>query len=76
MGVSALHFGVIMCVNLAIGQATPPVGVNLFVACGLSKVSLDRISRAVLPFILAEVGALLVISYVPALSEWLPTLLR
>ena len=75
LGVSPLHFGVIMVVNLAIGQATPPVGVNLFVACGISELSLDKISRAVLPFILAEIAALLLITFVPAISEWLPAML-
>jgi len=76
LGVTPLHFGVIMCVNLAIGQATPPVGVNLFVACGISKVPLDRIARSVVPFILAEIAALLVITYIPALSETLPALIK
>ena len=76
LGVSPLHFGIIMTVNLAIGQATPPVGVNLFVACGISKVSLERISRAVWPFVLAEIAALLAISYVAPLSEWLPSVVR
>jgi len=75
IGVSPLHFGVIMVVNLAIGQATPPVGVNLFVACGISKLSLERVSRAVVPFVLAEIAALLVITYCPFLSEALPRLL-
>jgi len=76
LGVSKVHFGVIMAVNLAIGHATPPVGVNLFVACGISKVSLERISRSVVPFVVAEVVALLAISYIPALSTWLPSLLK
>lgn len=76
LGLSPLHFGVIMTVNLAIGQATPPVGVNLFVACGISKLSLERISRSVVPFILAETAALVVITFCPALSETLPRLLR
>ena len=76
LGVSPVHFGIIMTVNLAIWQATPPVGVNLFVASGISEVSLERISRAVVPFIAAEVAALLAISYVAPLSEWLPGLLR
>ena len=75
MGVSPLHFGVIMVVNLAIGQVTPPVGVNLFVACGISKLPLERISRAAVPFILAETAALLVITYCPALSTALLGLL-
>jgi len=76
LGISPLHFGVIMTVNLAIGQATPPVGVNLFVACGISKMSLDRVSRSVVPFIVAEVVALLIITFCPFLSEALPSLLR
>ena len=76
IGVSKLHFGVIMAVNLAIGQATPPVGVNLFVACGISKTSLEKISRAVVPIVAAEIAALLVITYIPALSTFLPGLLR
>jgi len=76
LGVSALHFGVIMTVNLAIGQATPPVGVNLFVACGISKISLDRVARSVVPFIVAEVVALVIITFCPFLSEALPSLLR
>ena len=75
LGVSPLHFGVIMVVNLAIGQATPPVGVNLFVACGISKVPLERVSRAVVPFVLVEIAALLIITFCPALSEALPKLL-
>lgn len=75
LGVSKLHFGVIMAVNLAIGQATPPVGVNLFVACGISKVSLTRIARAVFPLVLVEVAALLIITYLPWLSTFLPSLL-
>jgi C4-dicarboxylate transporter DctM subunit len=75
LGVSKLHFGVIMAVNLAIGQATPPVGVNLFVACGISKVSLNRIARAAVPLIAVEVAALLLITYLPWLSTYLPSLL-
>jgi len=75
MGVSPLHFGVIMVTNLAIGQVTPPVGVNLFVACGIGKVSLERVSRAAAPLILVEAAALLVITYCPALSEGLLALL-
>jgi C4-dicarboxylate transporter DctM subunit len=71
MGVSPLHFGVIMVVNLAIGQVTPPVGVNLFVACGISRQPLERVARAAVPLILAEIAALLVITYCPALSTML-----
>jgi len=69
-----LWFGVVMTVNLAIGQVTPPVAVNLYVAANLAGISLERISRSALPFIVAMLFALLVITYVPFLSIWLPAL--
>jgi len=71
-----IWFGVVMTVNLAIGQVTPPVAVNLYVAANLARISLETISRAVVPFVLAMLGALLVITYLPFLSTWLPKLLR
>ncbi|MBI2113658.1 MAG: TRAP transporter large permease, partial [candidate division NC10 bacterium] len=71
-----IWFGVVMTVNLAIGQVTPPVAVNLYVAANLARISLETISRAVVPFVLAMLGALLVIIYLPFLSTWLPKLLR
>ena len=71
-----IWFGVVMTVNLAIGQVTPPVAVNLYVAANLAKISLETISRAVVPFVLAMLGALLVITYLPFLYTWLPKLLR
>ncbi|MBN2260502.1 MAG: TRAP transporter large permease [Clostridiales bacterium] len=75
IGVDLTLFGVIMTVNLAIGQVTPPVGVNLYVACGIADISLSRISKAVVPFIIASIIALLLITYIPAISLWLPNLL-
>lgn len=75
LGVDPNHFGIIVVVNLAIGQITPPVGVNLFVACGVSRTGLGEISRAVWPLIAAEVAALLLITFMPALSLALPELL-
>jgi len=71
-----IWFGVVMTVNLAIGQGTPPVAVNLYVAANLAKITLERISRAVVPFILAMVAALLIIIYWTSLSSWLPRLFR
>jgi C4-dicarboxylate transporter DctM subunit len=56
-----------MTVNMAIGQITPPVGVNLFVACGIAKISMKEISRAVVPMVVAQVLALTVISFWPGL---------
>ena len=71
-----IWFGVVMTVNLAIGQVTPPVAVNLYVAANLAQISLERISRAVVPFILAMLAALVVIIYWTGLSIWLPRLFR
>ena len=78
LGIDLVHFGVIATVNLAIGQVTPPVGVNLFVAIGISekmenlrdrtRVTITSISRAVWPMILSCVIALLLITYVPWFS--------
>lgn len=75
IGVDLLHFGIIMTVNLAIGQFTPPVGVNLYVACGIGNISLSRISKAVVPFIIASIIALIFITYIPAITMILPTLM-
>lgn len=68
LGMSMVHFGTIMIVNLAIGLVTPPVGVNLYVACGIGDVDLKRISKAAMPLILASLIVLLLVTYVPALS--------
>lgn len=75
VGVDLLLFGVIMTVNLAIGQITPPVGVNLYVACNIANISLSRISKAVVPFLLAAIAALMLITYVPFFTNFLPNLL-
>lgn len=68
LGIDLVHLGVVMIVNLAIGLVTPPVGVNLYVACGIAKCSLKEISVAVLPLIAASLIVLLLITYVPAIS--------
>jgi len=76
LGIDLIHFGVIMTVNMAIGQITPPVGVNLFVACGIAKISMKEISRAVVPMVLAQTVALLVVSFWPDLSLGLTRFMR
>ena len=80
LGYNVIAFGVMATVNLAIGQVTPPVGVNLFVAIGVKlkkgmEVSLQQISRAVMPMVGASVAVLLLITYVPVISTGLPALL-
>ncbi len=75
MGVDPMHFGVLMVVNLAIGMLTPPVGICLFVSCGIAGLSLGQVGRAIMPFVVAAVAALLVASYWPPLTTWLPSLI-
>ena len=67
-GVDPVHFGLIMVVNLAMGMITPPFGVNLFAACTVARISLDRIVRHLLPFVGVILVCLLVITYVPSIS--------
>lgn len=68
IGYDPVHFGILMIVNLAIGFVTPPVGVNLFVASGISGVSIESLSRAVLPFIVSMLITLMFLTFVPALT--------
>jgi TRAP-type C4-dicarboxylate transport system permease large subunit len=74
MGVAPIHFGLIMCANLTIGLATPPFGLVLFAVCGISKVTLTRVSIGILPFLTAEVVVLLLITYIPFITMYFPTL--
>ena len=74
-GWDSMWFGVMMAVNLSIGTLTPPVALNLYVAANLANISMERISRAALPFVAALIVALLIITYIPPLSLWIPDLL-
>jgi len=67
-GVDPVHFGIIMVVNLALGMITPPFGVNLFAACTVAKISVDKIISRLIPFVLVILACLLVITYVPPIS--------
>ncbi|WP_295375364.1 TRAP transporter large permease [uncultured Pseudacidovorax sp.] len=67
-GIDPVHFGLIMVVNLALGMITPPFGVNLFAACTVARISLDKIVTRLIPFILVVLACLMVITYVPGLS--------
>lgn len=68
LGIDIIHLGVVMIVNLAIGLITPPVGVNLYVACGVGNVDLKQISKAVLKLITAALIVLMLITYIPKIS--------
>ena len=72
IGVDPLHFGVILVLNLVIGLTTPPVGVCLFIACAIGGISLERISRAILPFLFASIVVLIIATYWEALIMWIP----
>ena len=74
-GMSPVQFGVMIVFNLAVGTITPPVGNVLFVGCSLAKLKLEVVLKALMPFFVAILVALLLTTYVPALSEWLPSVL-
>jgi TRAP-type C4-dicarboxylate transport system permease large subunit len=75
LGISPLHFGIMMVLNLCIGLCTPPVGSILFVGCGIGRTTLARTTKALLPFYAVMVLVLLMVVYLPWLTEALPRLL-
>jgi len=74
-GVDPVHFGVIMLVNLGIGLITPPVGSVLFVGCAVAKLSIEQVTRKIWPFYVAMFIVLMLVTYIPAISIWLPKLI-
>ena len=76
LGIDPIHFGTIMVCNLAIGLVTPPVGIDLFVVSKLTNVGIMRIARYAIPLILILIVDILIITFVPALSTWLPSLIN
>jgi len=76
LGMDPIHVGILMIANLCIGLCTPPVGTCLFVGCSVGRTTIARVVRPLLPFFAAMVIGLLLITYVPQLSLWLPNLVR
>ncbi|MFD0958171.1 TRAP transporter large permease [Paenibacillus chungangensis] len=76
LGIDPIHFGIIMIVNLAIGMCTPPLGVNLFISAQLAKINLLQITRGMVPFYILLLVTLLLITFVPQLTMFLPNLLE
>ena len=74
LGIDPVHFGIIMVVNMEIGMCHPPVGLNLYVASSITKMGITELTVAVWPWLLTMLGFLLLITYVPQLSLWLPNL--
>ena len=76
LGIDPVHFGIVMILNLGIGLITPPVGPTLFVGCAIGKVTMEEVSKELWPFYGAMCLALLLVTYIPALSLWLPGLTK
>lgn len=76
IGVDPLHAGIFMCVNLITGLATPPVGCCLFAASTISREPFERVSKAVIPFVLANIAVTLLVTYIPSISLFLPSFFR
>jgi tripartite ATP-independent transporter DctM subunit len=74
LGIDPVHFGIIMVLNLCIGLCTPPVGSVLFVGVGVANTTIEKVVKPLLPMFIAMVIALIVVTFVPALSLWLPSL--
>jgi C4-dicarboxylate transporter DctM subunit len=75
LGVNPIHFGIIVIMNLVIGLITPPLGEVLFIVGPIAGVSLERLAREIMPFLIVEIAVLLLVSYVPIISLWIPSIL-
>jgi len=75
LGIDPIHLGIIMVVNMEIGMITPPVGLNLFVTAGVAQMSIGRVIKAALPWVAIMFLFLIIVTYVPTISTWLPTTL-
>ena len=74
LGINPIHFGILIVVNMEVGMCHPPVGLNLYVASGITKMGISELTVAVMPWLLTMLGFLMLITYVPAISLWLPNL--
>jgi len=72
LGIDPVHFGIIIVVNMEVGMCHPPVGLNLYVASGVTKMGISELTVAVMPWLLTMIGFLLLVTYIPAISLWLP----
>ncbi len=74
LGIDPVHFGIMMVVNMEVGMCHPPVGLNLYVASGITKMGISELTVAVLPWLMTMLGFLVLVTYVPQISLWLPNL--
>ena len=75
LGIDPIHLGILIVVNMEVGMCHPPVGLNLYVASGITKMGITELTVAVMPWLLAMLGFLVLITYVPAVTLWLPRML-
>ena len=75
LGIDPVHFGILMVVNMEVGMCHPPVGLNLYVASGITKMGITELTIAVWPWLLTMLGFLVLVTYVPAVSLWLPRMM-
>ncbi len=75
LGMEPMHIGIMIAANVGIGMITPPVGVCLFVACGIAKIPIEKVTRPLLPFLIVLITTLMIITFVPKIALFLPKLL-
>jgi len=75
LGMSPIHFGIMLMINLAIGLCTPPVGSALFVGCAIGKISIEKATKAMIPFYIAMIVVLFLVTYIPQITMFLPNLI-
>ena len=75
VGVDPIHFGLVMVLNLVIGLITPPLGVCLFISCSIAKITLEQIVKEIVPFLIAVIAVLFIVTYIPELSLWIPRMM-
>ncbi len=75
-GINPVQFGVMLCLNATIGILTPPVGAGLFIASSVGNVKMEKLIREIVPFIIVSIIVLIVITYIPAITTWLPSIVN
>ena len=75
LGMDPIHFGIMMVLNLSVGLCTPPVGSVLFIGCSVANIKIEKVVKPLLPMFVAMIIILLLVSYIPQLSLWLPSIL-
>jgi TRAP-type C4-dicarboxylate transport system permease large subunit len=76
VGLDPIHFGMIIVLAIALGLSTPPVGVCIFVACGLANAQVSSVMKAIIPFFLVSLVVLLLVAFIPQISLFIPNLMR